>query len=60
MKRYGTFLSEESKVLLTSVRNFVDKEIMPVRVQLDESREACEEVIDKLVKIGMQRYGPGP
>lgn len=42
------------------MRNFVDKEIMPIRVQLDESREVCEEVIDKLVKMGMQRYGLSP
>lgn len=60
MERYGTFLPEESKALLTSVRNFVDREIMPVRMELDESREACEEVIGKLVRIGMQRYGLSP
>jgi len=60
MKRYGNFIGEESKALLQSVRNFVDKEIMPVRLELDESREACEKVIDKLVKIGMQRYGLSP
>ncbi|MDD4092739.1 MAG: acyl-CoA dehydrogenase family protein, partial [Smithellaceae bacterium] len=33
---------------------------MPVRIQLDESREACEVIIDKLVKMGMQRYGLSP
>lgn len=60
MKRYGNFIGEESKALLQSVRDFVDKEIMPVRLDLDESREACEKVIDKLVKIGMQRYGLSP
>jgi alkylation response protein AidB-like acyl-CoA dehydrogenase len=61
MKRYGTFInSDESKALLQRVRGFVDKEIMPVRMKLDESREACEEVIGKLVKIGMQRYGLSP
>jgi alkylation response protein AidB-like acyl-CoA dehydrogenase len=60
VKRYGAFIREESKALLNNVRNFVDKEIMPVRVQLDESREVCEEVIDKLVKMGMQRYGLAP
>ncbi len=60
MKRYGNFIGEESKALLQSVRNFVDREIMPVRLDLDESREACEKVIDKLVKIGMQRYGLSP
>lgn len=60
MQRYGTFISDESKMLLQSVRDFVDKEIMPVRMELDESREACEVVIDKLVKMGMQRYGLSP
>jgi len=60
MERYGTFIHEESKVLLQNVRNFVDREMMPVRVQMDESRETCEEIIDKLVKIGMQRYGLSP
>lgn len=60
MKRYGNFISEESRALLQSTRNFVDKEIMPVRLDLDESREACEKVIKKLVEIGMQRYGLSP
>ncbi|MBW2673750.1 MAG: acyl-CoA dehydrogenase family protein [Deltaproteobacteria bacterium] len=60
MKRYGNFIGEESKALLQSVRNFVDKEIMPVRLELDESREACEEVIAKLVDLGMQKYGLSP
>jgi alkylation response protein AidB-like acyl-CoA dehydrogenase len=60
MKRYGAFIKEESKTILNNVRSFVDKEIMPIRVQLDESREVCEEVIAKLVKMGMQRYGLSP
>ena len=60
MKRYGTFISDESKTLLQNVRNFVDKEIMPVRLELDESREACEKVIKKLVDLGMQKYGLSP
>lgn len=47
-------------MLLQSVRDFVDKEIMPVRIKLDESREACEEVIGKLVHLGLQRYGLSP
>jgi len=60
MKRYGNFISEDSRALLQSTRDFVDKEIMPVRLDLDESREACEKVIKKLVEIGMQRYGLSP
>ena len=60
MKRYGTFVSDESKTLLQNVRHFVDKEIMPVRLELDESREACEKVIKKLVDLGMQKYGLSP
>jgi alkylation response protein AidB-like acyl-CoA dehydrogenase len=60
MRRYGTFVSEDSRALVLSVRDFVDKEIMPVRVKLDESREACEAVIDKLVQIGIQKYGLSP
>ena len=60
MKRYGNFIGEESRALLQSVRDFVDKEIMPVRLELDESREACEKVIAKLVDLGMQKYGLSP
>ena len=47
-------------MLLQSVRDFVDKEIMPVRIKFDASREACEEVIGKLVHLGLQRYGLSP
>jgi alkylation response protein AidB-like acyl-CoA dehydrogenase len=61
MRRYGTFISgEESRMLVQNVRDFVDKEIMPVRSKLDESREACEDVIAKLVDMGMQKYGLSP
>jgi len=37
MKRYGDFItSEEELAFLATVRNYVEKEIMPVRMQLDE------------------------
>jgi len=60
MQRYGTFLNEQSAMLVKNVRDFVDKEIMPVRMKLDESREACEEIMRKLAAMGMQKYGLSP
>jgi hypothetical protein len=37
MKRYGDFITaEEELAFLTSTRKYIDKEVMPVRMQLDE------------------------
>jgi hypothetical protein len=37
MKRYGDFItSEEDLAFLTVIRKYVDNEVMPVRLKLDE------------------------
>ena len=37
MKRYGDFItSEEDEAFLTTIRKYIEKEVMPVRMQLDE------------------------
>ncbi len=58
MHRYGAFVtSDEELALLESVRTFVDREMMPVRTQLDEDYEAFERVYRGLVELGIQRRG---
>jgi len=53
MKRYGDFItSEEELAFLGTVRNYVEKEIMPVRMQLDEDYAAFEKAYMGLVKLG--------
>ena len=43
MKRYGDFITaEEELAFLATIRNYVEKEVMPVRVQLDEDYAAFE------------------
>lgn len=36
MKEYGEFLNEEDRMMVGTIRDFVRKEIIPVRQQLDE------------------------
>ncbi|MCL4744309.1 MAG: acyl-CoA dehydrogenase family protein [Burkholderiaceae bacterium] len=58
MHSYGAFVtSDEELALLASVRTFVDKEMMPARVQLDEDYEAFERIYQGLVRLGIQRRG---
>jgi alkylation response protein AidB-like acyl-CoA dehydrogenase len=59
MKEYGEFLSEEDKMMVTTVRDFVNKEIMPVRQQLDEDedRDLVHHVLNGLAKIGLHKKG---
>lgn len=61
MRRYGTFItSEEDTALLSAVRTYIDKEVMPARLQLDEDYGAFERVYAGLVKIGIQKRGFSP
>jgi hypothetical protein len=40
MKRYGDFITpEEDLAFLTTIRKYIDKEVMPVRMELDERPE---------------------
>jgi len=56
-KRYGQFITEEDKAILTVVRDFTEKEIMPVRKELDEDKDRAivAKITQGLVKIGMQK-----
>jgi acyl-CoA dehydrogenase len=58
MKRYGAFItSEEEKLFLSTIRKYVDNEVMPVRLQLDEDYGAFEKAYEGLVKLGVQKRG---
>jgi alkylation response protein AidB-like acyl-CoA dehydrogenase len=59
MKEYGEFLSEEDKMMVATVRDFVNKEMMPVRQELDEDedRDLVQHVLDGLAKIGLHKKG---
>ena len=58
MKRYGDFISsEEDQLFLTTVRKYIDKEVMPVRMQLDEDYAVFEKAYGGLVKLGIQKRG---
>jgi len=59
MKEYGEFLSEEGKMTVRTVRDFVNKEIMPVRQQLDEDkdRELVHHIFTGLAKLGIHKRG---
>jgi alkylation response protein AidB-like acyl-CoA dehydrogenase len=61
MKRYGDFItSEEDLALLRSIRNYIDKEVMPLRMQLDEDYAVFEKAYEGLVKLGVQKRGFSP
>ncbi len=58
MKRYGDFItSEEDLLLLTTIRKYIDKEVMPVRMQMDEDYAVFEKAYGGLVKLGVQKRG---
>jgi alkylation response protein AidB-like acyl-CoA dehydrogenase len=61
MKRYGNFItSEEELAFLTTIRNYVEKEVMPVRMQLDDDYAVFEKAYEGLVKLGIQKRGFSP
>ena len=61
MKRYGDFItSDEDLALLTSIRKYIDKEVMPIRLQLDEDYAAFEKAYEGLVKFRVQKRGFSP
>ncbi len=58
MRRYGAFItSPEETAILESIRAHVDRNIMPVRMQLDEDHAVFERVYAGLVKLGIQKRG---
>ncbi len=50
-------LSDEQHAIRDMVRSFVDREIIPKREDLEQDHALVEEVLRKLVKIGIQRSG---
>jgi alkylation response protein AidB-like acyl-CoA dehydrogenase len=61
MKRYGDFItSEEDLLLLTTIRKYIDKEVMPVRMQMDEDYVVFEKAYEGLVRLGIQKRGFAP
>ncbi|MBU4372039.1 MAG: acyl-CoA dehydrogenase family protein [Proteobacteria bacterium] len=61
MKRYGDFItSEEDLALLTSIRKYIDKEVMTVRMQMDDDYAVFEKAYEGLVKLGIQKRGFSP
>jgi len=58
MKRYGDFIkSEEEQLILTAIRKYIDEEVMPVRMQMDEDYAVFEKAYAGLVKLGVQKRG---
>ncbi len=61
MQRYGEFItSDEDKLLLTTIRDYINKEVMPVRMQMEEDREVFGKAYEGLVKLGVQKRGFSP
>lgn len=50
-------LTKEENDIRHMIRRFVDKEIMPIREELEEDYELVESVLQKLVDLGIQRSG---
>ena len=49
--------TDEQKALRDMIRKFVDKEIMPIREQMEEDYSLVEGVHNKLVELGIQKAG---
>jgi len=56
-ERYGEFLTDEGRTMARAVREFVDKEIMPYRLEIDEDKDRViiQRVLQGLVNLGIQR-----
>lgn len=58
MQRYGGFITDEQDLMfLQTVRKFVDREIMPIRVALDQDHGAFQKAYAGLVRLGIQKRG---
>ena len=61
MKRYGDFITaEDDLAYLAIIRKYIDKEVMPARMKLDEDYAAFEKAYEGLVKLGIQKRGFSP
>ena len=59
MKEYGDFISEEDRMTIAAIGDFVREEIVPVRQQLDEDedRKLVHLVLDGLAEMGLHKRG---
>ncbi|MBN1856769.1 MAG: acyl-CoA dehydrogenase family protein [Dehalococcoidia bacterium] len=59
MKEYGDFISEEDRMTIAAIRDFVKEEIVPIRQQLDEDedRKLVHLVLDGLAEMGLHKRG---
>ena len=48
-------VAEEQRMVQQMVRDFVDREVMPIREQLEDSIELQDKIRQRLVDIGLQR-----
>ena len=46
-------LSQDHKVLQSSVRDFVEKEIKPLAIQIDENHKIPDELVQKMSAMGL-------
>ncbi|MBE3143456.1 MAG: acyl-CoA dehydrogenase family protein, partial [Planctomycetes bacterium] len=46
-------LSQDHKVLQSSVRDFVEKEIKPIAIQIDEAHHIPEQLVLKMREMGL-------
>jgi alkylation response protein AidB-like acyl-CoA dehydrogenase len=51
------FLSEEDKAIRELLRRFVDNEILPRRLELEENETLVEDTLQKLTDLGLLRMG---
>ena len=53
-------LSQDHKVLQAAVRDFVDKEIKPIAMKIDEDHAIPDELVGKMAEMGLLgSYFPG-
>jgi len=53
-------LNDEQKAIQDTVRKFVDKEIMPIREEMEKDQGLVQGVLQKLVDLGFQKGGYPP
>jgi alkylation response protein AidB-like acyl-CoA dehydrogenase len=61
MEYFSLIVSEQDKMIIQAIRQFVDREIMPVRDKLDDDTEhvIINEILKKLSALGVFKVGPG-
>jgi len=59
VKEYADFITEEDRMMIATIRDFVKEEILPIRQQLDEDedRRLVHGVLDGLASLGLHKRG---